>query len=306
MQLKTLHQRHSTAGHYYSLLAGSDSQALMTKLIVPGAKGYLKRYEWNHLEPTKGHYDFTELANDVAFCDAHGLKLVAMILDKTFSMHGQPAQRILPKGMEALEVINSPGGYSALRWDPAVITAMNALTKELGKQFNQLLAFEGVAFVETSISVDPAMTKAHGFTPEKYRDSYLNTLTAAATAMPLSIVHWFMNFFQGNQHYIADIATKMGNRIEMGGPDNLPTSDSLVNGPYTIYPQFAGKTRLFIQMSNPGFAQKHSDGSYYSAAEMIAYAKDKLHVSKIFWMPVGGPAFSLAEAQAQFNTPLAV
>lgn len=285
MQLKPIRQ--DTAGSFVSLLAGADSQAVMLKNATPGVRGFMKRYSWRALNPTLGTYDFTELLSDLAFCDAHGLKLVAMILDKSFS-----PGHILPDYLLQYEIPNVTNGVTAKRWDPAIVTAFNALTAAMGIQLNAFAAFEGVAFVESSISLDTAVAKKYGYTPELYRDALIATLLSAARAMPNSCVHWFMNFLQGNPAYLGQIATALlGSGVQMGGPDILPDSPSLVNGPYLLYPAFAGQLRLFGQMSNPGYAQAKPGGGYYSVAEMFNYAKTALHVSKIFWMPSAGAGF---------------
>lgn len=289
--------REGNPGHYLMLLMGNDTQAAMKKFIVPGVRGFQKRYYWRDLEPVKGIYDFTELASDVAFCAANGMILTAMIQDKSFS----GPTHVLPKGMEAYEIANhagtSPtpgnpnyGGYTSKRWDPAVVIQCNLLTKNIGLQFDKKVGFGGVATCETSLSLDYAVLDAHGYTPEQYRDSYINTLMNAALNMPYSNVYWTMNFLAKNSSYLGEIANAVrAYGVQMGGPDCLPNSVSLVTGPYLLYEQYKGRIRLFIQVSPPGYAipQQQMPTPYMTMDQILGYAKDHLYVNTMFWYPVG-------------------
>ena len=40
-------------GHYVALLRGTDTQAIMAASIKPGVVGFMKRYSWSALEPTR-------------------------------------------------------------------------------------------------------------------------------------------------------------------------------------------------------------------------------------------------------------
>lgn len=289
--------RQRTPGHFVSLLSANDSQAAMAAFVVPGLRGFLKRYPWNHLEPAMGFYDFTDLASDVAWCAARGLKLYAMILDKSFS----GPTRMLPVGMEQYEMLNhggsgstpgtpSWGGYTAQRWAAAVTQQFNRLTAKIGAQFNALDAFEGIVTVETSLSCDGATLAKFKYSAEAYRDSYINILTNAAGNLPNSQVLWFMNFLTGNQDYLAVIADEVRLAgVSMGGPDILPTSQTLVDKVYPLYERFKGRMNLGAQLSNPGYAQENPPGAvtpYMTMDQMVDYARESLYLSSIFWMPV--------------------
>jgi hypothetical protein len=66
-------------GHYITLLRGSDSQGAMASSIQPGVVGMLKHYSWPALEPSKGTYDFSEIASDLNWAAAHGMRLIVMV-----------------------------------------------------------------------------------------------------------------------------------------------------------------------------------------------------------------------------------
>ncbi len=286
--------RPGNPGQYLMLMQGNDSQAAMKKFMVPGVRGFQKRYYWRGLEPTKGHYDFTELASDIAWCAANGMLLVAMVQDKSFS-----PTHPLPVGMEQYEIPNHVGtsglpgtpGYTAKRWDPVVVSEWNALMLKL-QQFDGQPGFGGVATCETSLSLDFSVLDQNGYTAEKYRDSYLNILAATAKTLSRSNVYWTMNFFAKNQGYLAVIADAVrAVGVQMGGPDCLPDSASLNTAAYPLYNTFKGRMRLFIQVSPPGYAVLDPDGpqKFLTMTDIFNFAKDNLYVNTMFWYPIATP-----------------
>jgi hypothetical protein len=268
----------------------------MKKFLVAGLRHMQKRYYWRDLEPTKDSYNFTELASDIAWCAANGCLLTAMIQDKTFGPGAHP----LPHGMEALELVNHAGtaanpdqvGLTGKRWDAAYVTQFNKLTAKLA-QFDGQPGFNGVATCETSLSLDQSVLKANGYTPELYKASYINTLIAAAKNLPRSNIYWTMNFFVGNQAYIGDIVDAVRPYgVQMGGPDCLPNSASLLTAAYPFYAQFKGRIRLFIQVSPPGYAVPDADGpgKFLTMTDIFNFAKDTLFVNTMFWYPIAQPS----------------
>ena len=85
----------------------------MAQSIRPGVKGIMKRYTWRSLEPTKGNYNFTELQSDLNWAKAHGMRLIAMIEDKTFKL-----ERPTPAYLDSYTPRNRAGGYTVVRWSP--------------------------------------------------------------------------------------------------------------------------------------------------------------------------------------------
>ena len=273
-------------GHWIVMGRGADSQTLMQQVIKPGVVGVAKRYTWRSLEPTEGHYDFSVLASDLNWAAANGMRLIMIIEDKTFVM-----ERPDPAYLDSLTPRNRTGGYTVVRWNPTVVTRFNALTKALGAQFDSNKNFEGIATQETSLGLDSQTLHAFGYTPEKYRDSYINILTTATKNMPTSRVFWLMNFFVGNQDYIASIANAVAKTgVVMGGPDVWPDNKSLQNQVYPYYSQFSGKIPLFGQVENVCYSEPHMTGGYrtkyWTMPELFNYAKSDMHVDYMFWVRV--------------------
>ncbi len=273
-------------GHWTVMDRGAASQALMQQTVKPGIVGVVKRYTWRSLEPTQGAYQFSEVASDLGWAAANGMRLIMIIEDKTFVL-----ERPDPAYLDAYTPRNRTGGYTMVRWNPTVVTRFNALTKALGAQFDSNKNFEGIATQETSLGLDSQTLNAFGYTPEKYRDSYINVLTTATVNMPTSRVFWLMNFFVGNQGYIASIASAVANKgVVMGGPDVWPDNKSLESKVYPFYTQFSGKMPLFGQVENVCYSEPHMTGGfktkYWTMPELFSYARTTMHVDYMFWVRV--------------------
>ena len=280
-------------GHYTAMLRVVDSQSYMEAAIQPGTVGLMKRYTWRQLEPTAGNYDFSELQSDLQWAQARGVRIIAMIEDKTFQN-----ERPTPDYLAAYTVRNSGGGYTTLRWNTYVVSRMNMLIKALGR-FDSNSALEGIATQETALSLPASTLDANGYTPEKYRDAYLSILNTASTSFPTSRIFWFMNYFPRNQSYIGSIANAMiGKGVVMGGPDVLPDESTLLSMTYPFYDQFRGKLPLFGQVEDICYRHLHETAGYatkyWTPAESFRFARDDLHVNYMIWVriPVASPSDS--------------
>ena len=274
------------AGHYIVMGRGADTQALMDTALKPGVVGLIKRYTWRSLEPSQNVYQFAELKSDLAWATAHGMRLIVLIEDKTFSL-----ERPNPAYLDSLTPRNRTGGYTVVRWSPTVVTRFNALVKAIGVQFDKNPNFEGIATQETALGLDSPVLKQFGYTPEKYRDAYINMLSAATVSLPTSRVFWLMNFLVGNQSYIGSIAAAVASKgVVMGGPDVWPDNKSLQSKVYPFYTQFQGKMPLFGQVENVCYSLPHmtkpAATKYWTMLELYNYAMTKLHVNYMFWVRV--------------------
>jgi hypothetical protein len=112
----------------------------MSASIKGGVKGFMKRYTWQSLEPVKGAYDFSEIVSDLSYLAGQGMHLIVMIEDKTFV-----DERPTPAYLWADTKRNKPGGWTAVRWAPFVVSRMKALATALGNRFDSNPYFEGIA-----------------------------------------------------------------------------------------------------------------------------------------------------------------
>lgn len=271
-------------GHYIAFLRGIDSQSVMLSSQKPGVRGYMKRYTWRELEPSEGNYNFSEIQSDLNWARAYGMQLIVMIEDKTF-VPERPTPGYIPT------VPNIRTGYTAVRWSPYVVARQKALVRALGARFDADPAFEGIAFQETSDSLNDATRRAWGYTPEKYRDAYIDLLRSAGQSLPTSRVFWFMNFLAGKQAYLGDIANAVAAYgVVMGGPDVLPDNQALVKLTYPLYDQFQSRMPLFNQVEGQVYAAPHMTSGYstkyWTMSELFRYARDRLHVDYMFWVRI--------------------
>ena len=273
-------------GQWIVMGENASTQELMSQAIQPGVTGLVKRYTWRSMESSQGVYDFSELQSDLAWAAANGMRIIAMIDDKTFD-----GTKAGPAYLDNYEARNNMGGYTMVRWSPTVVTRFNALVKALGAQVDSNKNFEGIATQETAASLDPSVAKAFNYSPEAYRDAYINMLSAAAASLPTSRVFWFMNFLVGGQDYIAAIASAVAPLgVLMGGPDVWPDNQSLKSKVYPYYAQFYGKMPLFAQVENVCYSEPHMTSGfktkYWTMTELFDYARTQLHVNYMFWVRV--------------------
>ena len=276
-------RRKFNAGHYV-VLTPIDDEASMAESVVPGVKGFVQRYSWRQLEPTRGNYDLSAIASDLAAASRLGMQLVAFIEDKTFRDTIPTPDYLIDRTLP-----NIRGGYTAVRWDPFVVARYKALTGALGARFDSNPRFEGIAVQEAAHGLDDQAMQATQYTPEKYRDALIDVLTGASHSLPSSRVFWFMNYLWGGNYYQGEIARKVAPLgVVMGTPDVMPDDESLPLHAYPFYDGAVGRMPLFGQVEPENYRHPHADPAfpttYWTPAELFQFARDDLHVSYMFWV----------------------
>jgi hypothetical protein len=217
------------------------------------------------------------------------MHLIILVEDKTFVK-----ELPTPPDLDAYTARNKGGGYTVIRWAPVIITRFNALISAIGKQFDSSPGLEGLATQETAPGFGYKVETSLGYTPEKYRDMYINLLTIASKTFPTSRIFWFMNFFPVKQNYIATVAAAVAPLgVFMGGPDVEPDNPKLENEAYPYYTQFESKMTLFAQVEGTCYDQLHMTSGYntkyWTMLELFTFAKTKLHVHYMFWVHLPAP-----------------
>jgi len=278
-------------GHYIAL-NDWDGPAQMIEAIRPGVRGIHKRYPWRQLEPSFGVYDFSGIERDLQLARDHGVQLVIMIEDKSFS----PSVKVTPEYLWANHTLPyTAGGWVAKRWAPWVVERMAALTEAMGKRFDRHPNFEGVAFQESAMGFTQAIQKQHNYTPEAYRDALIQQLTNTRKHFPTSQVFWYMNFLEGRQAYLAEvIEAVIPHRIAMGGPDVLPDNGALTRLTYPLYEQFKGRLTMFNSVQYDSYKHVHATAGYatkyWTPQQLFVFARDRLNVNYLFWTRKPRPA----------------
>jgi chitodextrinase len=242
--------RRYNPGYYSSMQRANDSQTIMERAIVRDAadtvdltRGFLKRWTWRSFEPIEDEYVLAthELASDLDWCEARGLKLIVMIEDETYGFSdNQPA----PDYLINYTIPTSQGGNTLARWDLFVHNRFKALLTAFSAQFGDHPALEAVMHEETSVGfIDSTYWTASGsklyepYTPEKYRDRLLGVIQHANLALPS--VRWFfyMNFMPGNTSgsYLNQIVEATKPDIVICGPDAEEGNTALQTRTFWIY-----------------------------------------------------------------------
>jgi len=276
--------RKRNPGHYIAL-NDWDGDTQLIQAVRPGVTGIHKRYPWADLEPEFGVYDFSRIEADLALAGDHGMRFVIMIEDKSFTMDVKRTPSYLHDGYT---LPYTHGGWVAKRWDPWVLERLALLTRALGERFDDHPWLEGVAFQETAMGFTPQIQAAHGYTPEKYRDAIIQMLIATRSHFPRSQVFWYMNYLEGRQAYLGDVAEAVADHdIAMGGPDILPDSWPLNFHTYPLYDRFKGRMTLFNSVQYDSYQHAHLDPdaatTYWTPEELFIFARDRLHLNYMFW-----------------------
>ncbi len=271
-------------GHYvtigrHELRSGVNVNAVLGE----GVTGIQLRYRWSDLERDRDRYDFTQIRRDLDTVAKNKLQLVAVIEDKSFN-----GELPTPAYLQGGQTLRGKRGYTAKRWDPAVVDRMTRLVAALGAELDCHPNLEGIAFQETALSLDDTVLHANGYTPEAYRDALQRQLRAATEGLPRSRVFWYMNFLPGQQEYLSEIAANLvGSGLVMGGPDILPDNDALTRRAYPLYERFRGQMKLFGSMQPDSYRHQRKAAAaaddFWSMEELFVFARDKLHVDYVFW-----------------------
>jgi hypothetical protein len=276
--------RKRNPGHYIAL-NDWDGDAQFIQAIQPGVTGIHKRYPWANLEPQFGVYDFSRIEADLALAAQYGTRLVIMIEDKSFTMDVKRTPSYLH---DDYTLPYTHGGWVAKRWDPWVLDRLAELTRRLGDRFDNHPNLEGVAFQETAMGFTAEIQTRHGYTPEKYRDALIQMLITTRSHFPRSQVFWYMNYLEGRQAYLGNVAEAVADHdIAMGGPDILPDSWPLNFHTYPLYERFKGRMTLFNSVQYDSYKHEHLAAGaatrYWTPEELFVFARDHLHVDYIFW-----------------------
>lgn len=274
-------------GHYIAMNDWEGQEAMIEAIDHEGVRGVLERYPWAELEPSIDVYDFSRIESDLRLMARHGMQLVVRIEDKSFEPDVKPTPSYLwneytvPHG-------NWRGGYIAKRWEPWVTDRLVALIRALGERFDDHPNFEGVTFEESATSFNAAMQAAYDYSPERYRDETIRLLKSAREHLPGSQIFWSMNFLEGNQAYIGEIAEAVAPLgIAMGGPDVLPDNDPLVRLTYPYYERYKDRMTLFASIQYTSYGHERAAGPhptrYWTMDELFRFARDRLHADYVFW-----------------------
>jgi hypothetical protein len=265
----------------------------------PAFEGAQIKYTWRQLEPSKDHYDFTAIREDVAVLSAHKKKLFIQLQDASFHesivnvpeylcqdsrYHGGADREV---GDEAKGI---RGGWVARRWDAAVRRRFHKMLTALGREFDGHI--EGINLSETATDFgETGRLFPAGYSHCAYRDGILANMTALKRAFPRSVTMIYANFMPGewlpgdDKGYLRSVyahARSLG--IAVGGPDLLPYRRGQMNHSYKMIRDSAGTVLTGIAVQEGNYSHTNpTTHSRVTLAELFEFARDYLNVDYLFW-----------------------
>jgi hypothetical protein len=263
------------------------------------------KYTWRSLETAKGVYDFSAIAEDLAFLKGKGKGLFLQIQDVSFvasiknvpdyilkdvTYHGGASpQYAFSDDNDSKPVV---AGWVARRWDPAVAERFHLLLTALGKRFDGQV--EGIALPETS--VDFGSTGKYypaGFSPATYPAAIKANMSAAKSAFMNAVVIQYANFMPGewlpwdDKGYLASIyehAKMIG--AGAGGPDIIPYRKGQMNHAYHFATLYKSSIIIAFAVQEGNYAQTNANtGKKMTINDIYEFATRELGVRYIFWYP---------------------
>lgn len=207
-------------------------------LTHPRLQGAQVMYAWSQLEPSEGTYDFSAIAEDVAYLRSHGKQLFIQLQDRTFNpqFRGVPEYLLTPEyggGVIAQQAEDgSVIGWIAKQWNPQMRVRFAVLLDELGHTFDGEI--EGINLQETAIDIRP--TDDPAFSPKGYAAAVKANMTALRSAFPQSVTMQYANFMPGewlpweDEGYLRGIyAHGQSIGVGLGAPDLMPQRKAQLN-----------------------------------------------------------------------------
>lgn len=242
-------------GHY--VLVGSG---MIPEAHLDGSfRGVQKRYTWSDLEPSKDHYDFSEIRRDLALLEKHDQRLVMQIQYKAFG-HGQ---RHVPDYVQGPEYGGGvyrarSGSFDPVLWDARVGERMDALLAALGREFDTHPRVEAVVLPETSPSASLDKHPQPGVAPYTvpiYVAALKDRMLALRQAFPNTVVIQYANFPQSALPELTAYMKQVG--VGLGGPDVYPRPSGLSHperGIYRLYAPLSGVVPLGAAVQSPDYS----------------------------------------------------
>ena len=259
-------------------------------------------YSWRQLEHEQDKYDFSIIKEDLKLLKKNHKKLFIQLQDVSFSMkynHAPPyllTDTIYHGGANKQyrfdytnELNHWESGWVTRRWDTAVQKRLHKLYAELGKQFDGII--EGINLEETAVEFGSGPLHPPGYTYKRYKDCWIENLTALKKVFPISTVIVYANFMPGGFLPSQDTTLLKAlyqfawvNNIGVGGPDLFPYKPGQMKNSYGLIKDSYKKvvTSLAVQDGNYEYTNPHT-GKKITSEELYEFAKNYLHLTYIFW-----------------------
>jgi hypothetical protein len=294
---------------------GSLDDINMRQLVYdnPNFRGYLNKYNWASLEPSRGTYDFSKILEDIATTVADEKVMIIGINERTFNdsyfpgpSYMNPASPDFDQDYQGayFKVDLKAGTYPNLAM-PIVADRMVEMISALGTAIIDRSSLSAITFMETSVE---GMKDLDGYTNENYLSYLMRIHNTAAETFPETLIYQTVNWFAGLTNDQVD--TFMANLVEthkgaFGATDiialgaqhtePLPTLDTPF-GPYYI--QYRGLTTMIVSAQAPTYG-------IYTARIQYDYAVNDIGANIIAWQPnrgfAGDPVYTIYDVRDVVN-----
>jgi hypothetical protein len=278
---------------------GSSADANYRQRVVddPNFVGYHVHYYWQHLEPSRGVYDFSKILEDLEIAKNDGKVLTVEILERTWG--GEIPFFVGPSYMDPaspnydsdyagmyFNPPNEPWRLKPNLWKPLFGDRMVELINALGPVIDDHPALALFGFNETA---NVGMPDQPGFTGEQYLTYLKRIHTAAAVVFKNTLVHQTSNWFEGMtpeqgeefvKHLIEVCRGTFGAADIIGGLDDV-LKPVLQNG----FGEYYIKYRDVAPIVNNA---EYATYAYGPAQRQFDYAVDTLGANIVRWQPAQG------------------
>ena len=287
-----------TAASNFIYTSAGDFEALTYLLNRQDIAGFQIVYNWNQLETSQGHYDFSKIEKHLALLNSKKKNLFIQVQDRFFSPEAKNIPKYLLKdpayGGGLVPQTDNPGegkpkvqGWVAQQWNPAVQRRYQALLQALALYFDGRVY--GINLPESAIDINMKADKS-GFTCDRYFQAEVENIASARKVFKQAFVVQYVNFWpcewNNNHHYMSrmfDFAVK--NNIGLGGPDLIPNKKSQIDNSYPFFSKYKGKLSLVLMaIQEPTLTYKNPNtGKPFTKAEFESFGRSYLGASIIAW-----------------------
>lgn len=154
--------------------------------------GFLLQIDWAMLEPSRGVYDFSRIDAALKTMEDHGKSLRIKIMDRTFFVGCNPAQRVWPSYATGAPATWDARTCYADVWNPATVDGLIALHIAVAKRYSARPAFAGFTSEEMAIGPTDMVNRTRGQYAQRVRLAQ-ELFAAVPDAIFISEFNWPLN-----------------------------------------------------------------------------------------------------------------
>lgn len=282
----------------FLFLGSGELQTHANLVRRPEIEGIQVVYNWRQLEPTKGHYDFSDIERDLAFVEAEGKLFFLQLQDRFFLptaknvpdyLMDDPIYEggIIQQRDNAGEGEPEGSGWVSRQWLLPVRERHQALVTALAEAFDGRIY--GLNLPESAIEIGET-PKSPTFTCDSYFEGQIENLAHARSVFDTTHIVQYVNFWpcewNNDRKYMSRIFEFAdANNIGLGGPDIVPFRKGQMKNSYPFFNRYKGSLSLVamgVQQPTLTYTNPNT-GKAFTEEDFRSFAADYLGVDIIFW-----------------------